>query len=107
MASTATPYSESLRKRVLENRESISKLSHDYGVKNVRVFGSVANGNANEDSDIDILVDPDGIRTLFQIGGLQMDLEALLGRKVDLLLSNCIKDNRAVYILDGDQIWVC
>jgi len=49
----------------------------------VRVFGSVARGEADETSDIDFLVELEPGRTLFDLGGLLMDIRDLLGRDVD------------------------
>lgn len=55
---------------------------------NLRVFGSVRHGTDREDSDLDLLVDPLPGATLFDLAGLQMALENLLGVSVDLLTSN-------------------
>ncbi len=55
-----------------------------WGARNVRVFGSVARGDDRPDSDIDLLVDMDPDRTLFDLGGLVMDLKDLLGKNVDV-----------------------
>lgn len=52
---------------------------------NARVFGSVLRGEDLEGSDLDILVDPLPGATLFDLGGLQVDLEELLGVPVDLI----------------------
>lgn len=52
---------------------------------NLRVFGSVLHGDDGEDSDLDLLVDPLPGTTLFDLGGLQLELEALLGVPIDLL----------------------
>ena len=52
---------------------------------NPRVFGSVARGDDTEGSDIDVLVDTLPGTTLFDLGGLQVELETLLGVQVDLL----------------------
>lgn len=52
---------------------------------NPRLFGSVLRGQATAQSDFDILVDPLPGATLFDLGGLQADLEDLLGAPVDLL----------------------
>lgn len=52
---------------------------------NPRVFGSVLRGDDAQGSDIDLLVDPLPGATLFDLGGLQVELEALLGVPVDLL----------------------
>ena len=51
----------------------------------VIVFGSQARGEARDDSDLDLLVDPSPETTLFDLGGLQAELEALLGVPVDVL----------------------
>jgi len=59
-----------------------------YGARNVRIFGSLARGEAREDSDIDFLVDMEPGRSLFDLGGLLMDLQKLLAQKVDR--PNCL-----------------
>ncbi|MFN0169232.1 MAG: nucleotidyltransferase family protein [Bryobacteraceae bacterium] len=66
-------------------RESILLLAARRGATNVRVFGSVARGGNDELSDIDFLVDLDSGRTLFDLGGLLSDLEALLQERVDVV----------------------
>ncbi len=68
-----------------DKRDAILALATKYGASNVRVFGSVAEGEAKEDSDVDFLVDLEPGRSLFDLGGLLMDLEELLGRRVDLV----------------------
>ena len=52
---------------------------------NARVFGSVLNGMDREGSDLDLIVDPLPEATLFDLGGLQIELEELLGIGVDLV----------------------
>src|SRR5262245_35042117 len=68
-----------------EKREAILQLAAKHGVRNVRVFGSVARHEANEQSDIDFLVDMEPGRSLMDQGGLLMDLRELLGREVDVV----------------------
>ena len=76
-------------KEILSNRrEQILSLATKYGAYNVRVFGSVANGLADEKSDVDFLVELEDGRTLFDLGGLLMDLQELLQRKVDVVTEN-------------------
>jgi uncharacterized protein len=72
---------------VLEkNREAIRRLVAQRKATNPRVFGSVARGEDRDDSDLDILVDPLIETTLFDLGGLLMDLQdALPGTEVHLL----------------------
>lgn len=66
-------------------RSDILVIAARHGARNVRVFGSVARGDARPDSDIDILVDLDPGRSLFDLGGLLYDLQALLGVDVDVV----------------------
>jgi hypothetical protein len=54
------------------------------------VFGSAARGEAGAESDVDILVDLDADRSLLDLGGLLMDLQDLLGRKVDVVTENAL-----------------
>lgn len=68
-----------------EQREQILALAAKYGAFNVRVFGSVVHGTADKDSDIDFLVDLEEGRSLFDLGGMLMDLQDLLQREVDVV----------------------
>ncbi|MGE6739879.1 nucleotidyltransferase family protein [Allorhizobium pseudoryzae] len=74
-----------------ENRQAIRALAVRHRVANPRVFGSVARGEDREDSDLDILVDTLEETTLFDLGGLQHDLETLLQRRVDLATSKGLR----------------
>jgi len=75
-----------------EKREDILRLAKEYGAYNVRVFGSVARGEADEKSDIDFLVDMEKGRGLMDMGGLLMDLQDLLGRDVDLVTERGLRE---------------
>ena len=68
-------------------RDELLEIAANRGASNLRVFGSVARGEARPDSDIDFLVDLDPQRTLFDLSGLILDLEEALGRKVDVVES--------------------
>ena len=68
-----------------DRRERILALAKSYGASNVRVFGSVVQGTADEKSDVDFLVDMEPGRSLFDMGGLLMDLQELLKRDVDVV----------------------
>lgn len=72
------------------HRDTIRRLSGKYPVTNIRVFGSVLHGTDRYDSDIDLLVDALPGATLFDLGGLQDELQELLGVHVDLLTPNDI-----------------
>jgi len=66
-------------------RDEILRIAASRGAHNVRVFGSVARGEAGPESDVDFLVDLEKKRTLFDLSGLILDLEDALGRKVDVV----------------------
>jgi predicted nucleotidyltransferase len=77
---------EQLRSR----REEILEIARRYGASQVRVFGSVARGEANAESDIDFLVKFEPTRSLIDQALLKQDLEALLERPVDVVSENGI-----------------
>ena len=66
-------------------RDAILRLAVRHGASNVRVFGSVARGDADRQSDVDFLVEMASGRSLMDLGGLLTDLEELLGRRVDVV----------------------
>jgi predicted nucleotidyltransferase len=68
-----------------EKREDILRLAGQWGARDVRVFGSVARGDANPSSDVDFLVEFEPGRSLLDHGGLVMDLQDLLGCEVDVV----------------------
>ena len=67
------------------HRDAIRSLVLRCRARNPRVFGSVVHGNDRAGSDLDLLVDPTPETTLFDLGGLQAQLEELLGVPVDVL----------------------
>jgi hypothetical protein len=66
-------------------REEILRLARQWGARDVRVFGSVARGDAGPQSDVDFLVHFEPDRSLLDHGGLLMDLQELLGCEVDVV----------------------
>lgn len=77
-----------LEELLKDKRETILRIAANYGARNVRVFGSAARGEAGKDSDLDFLVDFEQGRSLLDQAGMILDLEALLGRKVDVVTEN-------------------
>lgn len=79
-----------------EKREEILAIAAKHGAYNIRVFGSVARGEATDKSDVDFLVEIEQGRTLLDQISLIQSLEDLLGRKVDVAepdnLHRLIKD---------------
>jgi len=82
----------SKRELIAENRDAILALAAKHGATDVRIFGSVARGDDDETSDIDVLVKMERGRSLFDQGGLLMDLRDLLGCNVDVITEH--KDMR-------------
>jgi len=74
-----------IREIISSHRGQILALANKYGASEVRVFGSVAKGTADEHSDIDFLVDLAPGRSLMDLGGLLYELQHLLGRPVDVI----------------------
>ncbi len=74
-----------------EKREDILRIASVHGAREVRVFGSVARGEADRESDIDFLVELETGRPLLDLGGLQMELESLFDRRVDVVTVRGLK----------------
>jgi len=76
---------------VREKRAEILRIASRRGARYVRVFGSVARREADRESDVDFLVELEAGRSLLDLGGLQMDLESLLGCRVDVVIARGLK----------------
>ncbi len=88
------------------NIDQISDLCSRYHVKTLRIFGSLARGDFDDESDIDLLATFSKPISLLQMVGLERELSSVLGRKVDLLTtksispylkSRIIKESRPIY----------
>jgi len=90
----------SIDARLEAKRRDILRLAAEYGASNVRVFGSCARGEAGPDSDVDIVVELEAGRSLFDLGGLLMDLQDLLGCKVHLVTEKMIHHHIRDSVLD-------
>ncbi len=73
-------------------RNDILSLAARHGAYNVRVFGSVARGEADEKSDIDFLVNMEKGRSLLDLAGLAIDIEELLGCNVDIVTEKGLRE---------------
>lgn len=82
-----------------EKRDEILRIAARYGASNVRVFGSVARGEANAQSDVDLLVELERGRSLLDHAALMLDLERLLGRRVDVATERGLKPQIREHIL--------
>lgn len=74
-----------------QNREAIRAATTRHKAANPRVFGSVARGEDGPDSDLDILIDALPGMTLFDLGGLQAEMEDLLSCRVDVVTASGLK----------------
>ncbi len=77
---------------LVQRRAEILAVAQRHGARNLRVFGSVARGESDERSDIDLLVDMEPGRSLLDVGGLVMDLRSLLGRPVDVVTERGLRE---------------
>lgn len=82
-----------------DRRAEILALALRHGAKDVRIYGSVARGAADERSDIDFLVNFERGRSLLDLAGLIEDLTALLGRKVDVVTESELRPRNRASIL--------
>ena len=73
-------------------RDDILRIAAKHGASNVRVFGSVARGEAGPDSDLDLLVDLAPDRSLLDLGGLWWDLNTLLDVSVDVVTEKGLRE---------------
>jgi predicted nucleotidyltransferase len=71
-------------------RSAIQAIAAKHGAGNVRVFGSVARGDAHQGSDVDLLIDVVGPTTPWFPGGLLNDLEGLLGPRVEIVIERSL-----------------
>ena len=84
---------------VKARRNEVLRLARENRASNVRIFGSVARGEAGPNSDLDILIDADPGCTLFHLGGLLEDLKELFGSKVDLVVADGLKERARESVL--------
>jgi len=75
---------------IREKKDLINEIAARHGAKNVRIFGSVARGEALPESDVDLLVDVAGRTSSWFPAGLVIDLEELLGRPVEIVTEKAL-----------------
>ncbi len=74
------------------HRDEIIALAERYGAYNIRVFGSVARGEASPDSDVDLLVSFREDASLYDLSGLWQEMQELLGCKVNIISEGGLRD---------------
>ena len=83
-----------------EIRRIVAPVAQKHGVDRVYLFGSYARGSATETSDVDLCIDANGLRGLFALSGLRIDLEEALSKELDLITVNSLKYNKDPEFLD-------
>lgn len=89
---------------VEKHRDAIVELAVKHHATNVRVFGSVARGEDRPGSDLDLLVTFDEKATIYDQSSLILDLEELLGIKVDVVSDAALTDRHASIVKDARLI---
>jgi len=88
-----------LQEMIGTKRGEILRIAAKRGARNIRVFGSSVRGDSTPESDIDFLVDLEDRRSLFDLGGLLMDLKALLKREVDVVTERGLRERIRARVL--------
>lgn len=78
-------------RKLAQHRAEVLSVARSYGASNIRVFGSVARGEDDDDSDLDLLVNMRGPLSMIEIAGLSLDLEDLIGAPVDVIPEQLVK----------------
>lgn len=81
---------ERLQDILQAKREEILRIAAKHGARNVRIFGSTVRGEGGPESDVDFLVDVEPVHSSWFPAGLILDLEELLGQKVDVVTEDSI-----------------
>lgn len=86
-----------------QHRDAIRSAVQRHRVSNPRVFGSVLHGTDTEDSDLDLLVDPQAGTSLFDLAGLTLELQKLMGIRVDVRTPKDLSIRFRQQVLDEAQ----
>jgi predicted nucleotidyltransferase len=71
--------------QIEEIKKTLIEVLREHGVKKAALFGSIVRGEATEESDIDLLIEFEGRKSLLDLAGLKLELQELLRRRVDVL----------------------
>ncbi|MFA6422886.1 MAG: nucleotidyltransferase family protein [Patescibacteria group bacterium] len=89
---------------LIDNKIELQDYCQKNQINYFGIFGSFARGEEKDDSDIDIMVDFEETKSLMKIGGIQYDLEEMLGRPVDLVSRKNIKPSIKKNILNDTKV---
>jgi predicted nucleotidyltransferase len=82
-------------------KEIVKPIAEKYGLEAVYLFGSQARGDANSESDYDFYIKRGKLRGMFKLSGLFIDLKAVLGKEVDIVLAPIDNEEIDDYLIDG------
>jgi predicted nucleotidyltransferase len=88
-----------IKRQIQEKREEICAIAAKHGAYNVRIFGSVVRGQAGPDSDIDFLIDAGPMTSSWFPAGLILDLQEMLGRRVEFVTEKALSPFIRDYVL--------
>lgn len=86
------PHRRTTLAEVRAHRDEIYRIAEQYGISNIRVFGSVARGEADDDSDLDLLIDVAPGTSLWDMSGFALDVEELLKVFTQVVTPNGLKE---------------
>lgn len=89
---------------ILSRKEEIKNIAEKYGAHNVRVFGSFVRGEAHPESDVDFLIDLERGRSFFDRVSIQLELEEMLGCRVDVVSARGLKARVRERVLEEAQL---
>jgi len=92
------------RDQIEEIKDTLIEVLKKYGVKRAALFGSIVRGEATKDSDIDLLIEFEGKRSLLDLVGLKLELQELLGREVDVITYKSIHPLLKERILNEQKV---
>jgi len=81
-------------------KNQIIAIGNQFGITNIKVFGSTVREESDQSSDVDLLVEVQSGRTLFDLGGFQMAIKDLINRDVDIVTDNGLRDRIKQTVLD-------
>jgi predicted nucleotidyltransferase len=90
-------------KEILDLKPKLYEIAAKYGIKKVYVFGSVARGESDQSSDIDLLIDMEEGASAFGIGGFQHEAQMLLGVRIDVIPSYVLPKVKDRYFVESIQ----
>ena len=92
------------RDQIEEIKDTLIKVLKKYGVKRAALFGSIVRGKATKDSDIDLLIEFEGRKSLLDLVGLKLELQEMLGREVDIITYKSIHPLLRERILNEQEV---